>query len=148
MSDFEDQMIELEQSVREKYHMDPVFHAKVHMGANVIMANMHVEGEAERRDALRTALIILAIGEEDAAALQRRHDKANAFAEANLLPHIKHLQALASSVPVVHAYGAAGFTACGMETGGPISRHDGYTGPQLETTTNARRVTCLFCKLE
>lgn len=46
----------------------------------------------------------------------------------------------------VHAYAAAGVTCCGRETGGPISRHDGYKGPRLRTTVNDSRVTCADCQ--
>lgn len=47
---------------------------------------------------------------------------------------------------IVHAYGAAGFTVCGKQTGGPISRHDGYDGPVLETTFFDEWVTCPECR--
>ena len=47
---------------------------------------------------------------------------------------------------LIHAYGAAGFVGCGLQTGGPISRHDGYTGPRLVTTTNDSAVTCPDCR--
>lgn len=46
----------------------------------------------------------------------------------------------------VHMYGAAGFTSCGLETGGGISRHDGYAGPRRRTTTMPWRVTCPNCR--
>lgn len=50
--------------------------------------------------------------------------------------------------PRVHAYAAAGFTMCGLETGGPISRHDGYVGPRLVTTVHDVLVTCEQCNAE
>lgn len=46
----------------------------------------------------------------------------------------------------VHAYAAAGITCCLRETGGPISRHDGYKGPRLRTTSNDSLVTCTDCQ--
>jgi hypothetical protein len=45
----------------------------------------------------------------------------------------------------IHAYGAAGYLVCGLETGGGISRHDGYTGPRRQSTTDDSRVTCPDC---
>ena len=46
---------------------------------------------------------------------------------------------------MIHAYAAAGFVVCGLETGGAISRHDGYRGPRLRTTSNDAEVTCPKC---
>ena len=46
----------------------------------------------------------------------------------------------------VHAYAAAGFAVCGLETGGAISRHDGYDGPARLMTTDDRFVTCEGCR--
>jgi hypothetical protein len=46
----------------------------------------------------------------------------------------------------VHAYGAAGYTVCGQETGGAISRADGYyRGPRARTTSVDALVTCTAC---
>lgn len=46
----------------------------------------------------------------------------------------------------MHLYGAAGYLACGRETGGAISRQDGYTGPLRNSTTVEERVTCPECR--
>jgi hypothetical protein len=64
MSDFEKQMMALEESVRMQYLRDAAFHAKVRMGAQILESTMPVQGEAERRDALRAALLILAVGQQ------------------------------------------------------------------------------------
>lgn len=47
--------------------------------------------------------------------------------------------------PLVHSYAAAGFAICGVQTGGAISRHDGYNGPAHRTTADDRLVTCKDC---
>ena len=64
MSDFEQQMADLEESVKKQYLTDPSFHWKVKTGARIIEEILTVQGEAERRDALRAAVLILAVGQQ------------------------------------------------------------------------------------
>ncbi|MFC5676050.1 hypothetical protein [Aeromicrobium endophyticum] len=46
----------------------------------------------------------------------------------------------------VHAYAAAGYLVCGQQTGGNISRVDGYEGPAHRGTTVDADVTCRECR--
>jgi hypothetical protein len=53
----EDQLRDLENSVREEYLTDALFHSQVHVGASIIE---HLYPGVARRDALRGALLVLA----------------------------------------------------------------------------------------
>lgn len=54
---------------------------------------------------------------------------------------------LAEQPEIVHDYAAAGYTVCGLETGGGISRGiRGYDGPRPRTTTAPSAVTCPACR--
>lgn len=108
---------------------------------------LNIEDPLTRGDAAQLFHLALAGGHLDITADQIRAELAGknlaCWCPEDQPCHADVLLAVANEV--VHAYAAAGFVVCGLETGGAISRHDGYTGPRLRTTADDIKVTCPGC---